>query len=273
MRHWSLRLAYGLNQKEQTTLIDKFGGLPWGLPTELWPICAECGRPMQFLAQLQHSPPMLDFGEGQVLHAFLCNFNSICAAYDTDSGANAVFLLDGSQLGAGLTDYPAHLVDAEQIHGQYTAFLEMRLTGWQPFDDALTEDQIPLFYDYSSFWAMDDEAAFPGDFDLLQANKAGPFPYWTGNGPSPRLAKTRIFLQITGDMMPVDDIPPAEEAIRAAPGVSWLWEGRVMVPGFGQSFECEESLCNWANFCSDGTGFFFRENTPAGTRYGLEILR
>lgn len=273
MRHWFPKLVYGLNQKPQTDLLTKFGGLPWGLPTELWPICAECGRPMHFLAQLQHSAPMLDLGEGKVLHAFMCNFDSICSAWDTDSGANAVFLLERSDLGSSLTPYPAHLVDPKKIEGQFTVFLDLQLIGWDAFEDKLTNDQKPLFYDYDEFWKLDDEIAHPGNFDLMKDNKAGPIPYWTGNGPSERLRKANIFLQITGDMMPVQDTPPSRTAMQSAPGTSWVWEGKTMTPAFGQTDGDGTSVAYWANFCSDGTGFFFHEETPDGRRYGLEILR
>lgn len=228
---------------------------------------------MHFLAQLKDAAPMLELGENHVLHAFMCNFDSICSSWDADSGASAVFVLDMSELDADLTPYPAHLVDPGKTEGQSTNFLELRLSGWEAFDDNLTEDQKPLFFDYDSFWALDDETAFPGNFELRKDNKAGSIPYWTGNGPSRRLSKTNIFLQITGDMMPVQDTPPEPAAILAAPGTSWVWEGETKVPLFSQQNIEGTSIVYWANFCSDGTGFFFHEETPTGRKYGLEILR
>ena len=273
IRHWFPKLVYGLNQKPQTDLITKFGGLPWGLPKPLWPICAECGRPMHFLAQLEHSPPFFDFGERQVLHAFICNFDSICSFWDTDSGANSVFLVDRSDMANCLTRYPVELVESEEIDGQFTTFLELRLTGWETFEDQLTLDQKPLFYDHDAFWKLDNDTAFPADFSLMKHNKAGPIPYWTGNGPSPRLEKTEIFFQVTGDTMPVQDHPPSIPAMLSAEGTSWIWDGKRMTPQFGQTDIDGISFVNWANFCSDGTGFFFREETSTGLRYGLEILR
>lgn len=227
---------------------------------------------MHFLAQLEHSAPMLTLGEGQVLHAFICNFDSICSAWDADSGANGVFLLEKLSLGTGLTSYPTHVVEPKDIEGQSTAFLELRLHGWEPFEDQLTSDQKPLFYDYEAFWKLDDETASPGNYDILKDNKAGPIPYWTGNGPSNRLSKTEIFLQITGDAMPVLDTPPEIAAMEAAPGTSWVWEGKTMTPMFSEEID-DLSIVYWANFCSDGTGFFFTEETSNGRRYGLEILR
>lgn len=230
---------------------------------------------MHFLAQLEHSVPMLDLGEGQVLHAFMCNFDSICSAWDADSGANSVFLLDKFDLGTGLTPYPAQLVKLEEIDGQFTAFLELHLIGWDVFEDQLTNAQKTIFYDYDEFWKLEYETACPGDFDKNKHNKAGPIPYWTGNGPSQRLKHTNIFLQITGDAMPVKDTPPSIESMRAAPGTSWTWEGKTMTPLFheDEDEDGDTSVAYWANFCSDGTGFFFHEETPDGRRYGLEILR
>tara|TARA_R110000751_G_scaffold292626_1_gene399976 strand:- start:20883 stop:21569 length:687 start_codon:yes stop_codon:yes gene_type:complete len=228
---------------------------------------------MHFLAQIEHSAPMLDLGEGKVLHAFKCNFDSVCSFWDTDSGANAVFLLDKSELGSGLTPYPAHRVEPAKIYGQSTAFLELRLIGWDAFDDQLTKDQKPYFYDYDAFWELDDNTAHPSDFDVMKDNKAGPIPYWTGNGPSERLKKVEIFLQITGDAMPVQDIPPSVAAMQSAPGVSWIWEGKTMTPMFSDTEADGTSTVYWANFCSDGIGYFFYEENPGGRRYGLEILR
>ncbi len=272
MRHWMPKLVYGLNQPPQSELISKFGGLPWGLPVELWPNCKECGRPMHFLAQLTHQPPMLDIGEDQVLHAFICNFDSICSFWDADAGANAVTLLARNRLGTGLTPYPADRVPAEETDSQPTMFLDLHLQDWEAFDDHLTDDQLPLFYDPEAFWDLPDDVAHPHDFDLVMSNKAGPIPYWTGNGPSPRLANTEIILQVTGDNMPVFDTPPDRESIVASYGNTPVDNVQILEPMFGQ-IDGGHSYVNWANFCSDGTGFIFREQTPNGLRYGLEILR
>src|SRR5215813_8364744 len=47
-------------QPPQMRLIPKFGGLPWGLPADMWPRCRECSMPMALLAQLPHHGPALE---------------------------------------------------------------------------------------------------------------------------------------------------------------------------------------------------------------------
>ena len=34
--------------------VDKLGGLPWGMPSDLWPLCKACAKPQSLLAQFSH---------------------------------------------------------------------------------------------------------------------------------------------------------------------------------------------------------------------------
>jgi len=272
MQHWFPLLQAGKSETSSVSPISKFGGQPTGFPAEEWPICSECGRPMQFLAQIRHDLPAVDLGaEGNILFAFKCDFSSICEFWDPDSGANFVTLKSKSELGIEPTPYPLHLSTEKLPEDEATELLELVLTGWESFEDPIQSENLPLYYDIAAFWAMDDAVATPFDFDHCKNNKAGVLPYWAANGPSERLQNTRVLLQITGDMMPVTNRLSAGDILKKQPEASRIWERQTRVPDFYT--EGQQHYCNWANFCSDGIGYFFREETPDGLRYGLEILR
>ena len=80
-------------------LVPKLGGLPWGLPVRLWPVCKECGRPMSHLAQLPAAAPELPLAQGEVLFLFKCEWDSVCSFWELDAGANAAFTVPQSALG------------------------------------------------------------------------------------------------------------------------------------------------------------------------------
>lgn len=63
-------------------LVHKLGGLPWGLPTRLWPMCEECGRPMSHLGQFparsaEPNSPVLPIAQDEVLFLFKCEWDSV----------------------------------------------------------------------------------------------------------------------------------------------------------------------------------------------------
>src|SRR5262245_15947067 len=83
----------------QRGLEDKFGGLPWGLRTDLWPMCRHCGRPQSLLAQLSHDDQRLDLGrDGRVLFVFQCchppwkRDPRECESWSSAAGANACLI-------------------------------------------------------------------------------------------------------------------------------------------------------------------------------------
>jgi hypothetical protein len=114
----------------QATLQDKFGGLPWGLEPDLWPVCSGCGKPQSLLAQLLHDPVRLDLGrQGRVLCVFQCGQDrTMCSTWKGGSGANACFVLEPEDIGSGLTSSPP---DASPVEN------EVRVVGWLPRDDGL----------------------------------------------------------------------------------------------------------------------------------------
>ena len=49
--------------------VDKLGGLPWGMPSDLWPLCKACAKPQSLLAQFSHHDQRLDLGKpGRILY-------------------------------------------------------------------------------------------------------------------------------------------------------------------------------------------------------------
>ncbi|WP_124726398.1 hypothetical protein [Staphylospora marina] len=85
---------------------DRFGGLPAGFPANEWPVCAECGKAMSFLARFRHHPERFPLGrEGRVLFLFQCE-SGTCASWEADGGANRVLILEPEQLTEGTATPP-----------------------------------------------------------------------------------------------------------------------------------------------------------------------
>lgn len=100
---------------EQKALEDKLGGLPWGLPSAKWPICAMCGRPQSLLAQFVHNEERLNLGRtGRALFIFQCNYApGDCETWDGSSGANSCFVLEAEELTVKLTESPSKDLSVE----------------------------------------------------------------------------------------------------------------------------------------------------------------
>ena len=79
----------------QFNLEEKLGGIPWGLPPDRWPACADCGKPQTLLAQFVHHPMRLDLNrEGRCLFVFHCTQNpGMCDSWRGGGGANACFVI------------------------------------------------------------------------------------------------------------------------------------------------------------------------------------
>ncbi len=142
-------------------LVSKIGGVPWGLPADLWPSC--CGCPQKLLAQFRHEPPMLDLGSsGSVLYLFHC---LECCGFD-ECGHSAL-IVEASKLGEEPVRVPGydHVCD---LGGPLIG--EFLLDGWTENDDGI-------------YWTLENE--FPDiDFlDPLVRTRFGGVPRWTVNGP------------------------------------------------------------------------------------------
>lgn len=172
-----LRMADSLDK--QKGLVDKFGGVPWGLPQHLWPICKSCKKPMVHLAQFIHHPRRLDLGlDGRSLLVFQCGAE--CATWEMDGGCNACIILEPEEFVDGLTPPPkVNLADWSQdiaIDWQdYHVILpDFRVTAWIEQDDQVTQEQELLFFNANAI------AKIPDELEILaySETKLGGVPAW-----------------------------------------------------------------------------------------------
>lgn len=167
MRFYQPELALGVLLPPQREMADKWGGLPWGLPQERWPRCSCCGKPLTHLAQLGHDPNRLDLGaSGRVLLVFQCNHDpGGCPTWKPDGGANAVQILEGGELGEGLTRPPAPGAGVE---------VEARVVRWLEGDDPVPDAELPKVFDNDTFWDLPGEVIDGFEF----GTKLGGVPTW-----------------------------------------------------------------------------------------------
>lgn len=213
----------------------KFGGMPWGVSHERWPVCRECGERMSALAQIpvrghldQAGPLLGGRASAHVLHIFLCEGEAVCSSLEPDAGANSAFLLPEAALDA----------DAETAAPDGAAVLpEAWITGWSPFDDAVPEGREAVYVSRGQFDALPDAERFPHEGDSALRTKFGGIPYWTGNGP------------VQAPKAPFRYLGQIDKYLR--------------VPG------TEHGHLDLATFCSDGTGYVFvdTEGAEMGCRF------
>lgn len=238
----------------QTALRAKLGGLPWGLPHDLWPRCAGCGQSMHLLAQLPADTPCLSGAPDAVLHVFACRWMDACDNYQRNPGHDAVFWVPLDQMGDALTPFPwqaeddvlpdslakrlpppTHHNDALTQSRARCVAAEVWITDFETFDDGVPDDMAFAFYDDTLFFAMDDNEANPKGFDSAFETKIGGAPYWAGDGPGfgGTQPDMRQLLQI-GGLLHLDtrlaDLPEAYDHFRDT--------GHPLAPmRFGQSLE------------------------------------
>lgn len=215
-------------------LVPKLGGLPWGFPQRLWPVCEGCGGQMSHLAQLPHDAPTMPVGEGRVLFIFKCESGDGCSFWEHDGGANAVIEVERTALGDGATTPSAH-------DGLPPPVLrEIGIVGWDAKDDGAPPELEAAFYSYGTFDDLPPDIAHPHDWAGAWCTKSGGVPYWTGNGAQaqPDMPPGRLLLQID----------------------NWL-----ELEGGGTAAI--------ANFCSDGTAYVFVDRSGAAPVYAMFINR
>lgn len=221
-------------------LVHKLGGLPWGLPSRLWPICAECKRPMSHLAQFparsnEASAPALPVAEDEVLFLFKCEWDSVCSFWESDGGANRVLCLPRGNL----EDAPAQPPMDDQ-DGAPEILPELGVAHWLRQDDGAPAELENAFYDARRHAALPEEISNPHNWASEWRTKIGGVPCWTGNGVGgqPCLPPGRLLLQID----------------------NWV----AMEEG---GFEVV------ANFCSDGTAFVFIDLAQSPPAFAMIINR
>jgi hypothetical protein len=159
-------------------LVDKFGGLPWGLTRGAWPMCGGCGRPQSHVAQFAHHDHRLDLGgPGRVLVLFQCEWVGEClgmTARPEWGGRNAALVIPS--MGDGITEPPDPRPDV---------LPEMRVVEWVAHDDGIDGSRYEEFFRNDRFVQLYEE----GVLDALPfGTKAGGPPRWVQSfedGPPP----------------------------------------------------------------------------------------
>jgi hypothetical protein len=113
---------------------------------------------MSMVAQVAHTPPVIDLGRAaSVLHLFFCA-NVACRTYGGVDGCRAM-IPQCQEIGNGVTRQPAHKESGQSING------ELWIVAWDRHEDAVTREQALLFYDDRSHLNLPDEIAQPFGFE------------------------------------------------------------------------------------------------------------
>jgi hypothetical protein len=163
---------------DQTVFIEKYGGLPWGIPEKEWPNCVECGATMSHVAALKHDSERLNLGkDGRIVLIFMCEENpGMCETWDANSGANAVVFLEESQLRPKITLPPT---------SDTVVLPEARVLAWEQKEDGVKEEDYPRYFNNRDYFALgeaeDGEDEDDEGGDTMSPNsgfKLGSIPCW-----------------------------------------------------------------------------------------------
>ncbi|SFJ49693.1 hypothetical protein [Thermoflavimicrobium dichotomicum] len=168
MKYYQSVCELGLLLPEPKQFQEQFGGLPWGLPHEKWPLCNNCGKPMTIIAQLQHHPVRFNLGkEDRVLFIFQClNDPGFCDFGEPGKG-NAALILDAEEMTKGRTK-PSQEIPIEP---------ELRIIHWIEKEELLKKS------DESRLIKGDYEGLSYEEIDLIEiGTKVGGYPYWFQSG-------------------------------------------------------------------------------------------
>jgi len=204
-------------------LVPKIGGLPWGLPSRLWPVCRECNRAMSHLAQLPADGEALPLASGEVLFLFKCEWDSICSFWEHGAGANAAFVVQRADLGSVPSALPSDGAD-----GPPALLREIGIAGWRADDDGVPAESEEAFYDYEAYFDLPGEVAHPHDWASPWCTKSGGVPYWTANGAQ-RMPAGRLLLQID-NWLELPDGDSAEVANFCSDGIAYVFVDRSKAP-------------------------------------------
>ncbi len=223
-------------------LHPKFGGLPWGLPPERWPLCRCCGEPMSAMVQIpvRGSLDRVDWIAARadmadrVLHLFTCERPSEsrapCPFWELEDGANAAFFLREGELGDTVSALPSP---------EPEILPEVWILEWEPLDDAVSPEMAEAFLD-NRYWSLPDDLSNPHGFGSKFQTKIGGVPYWTGNGPQ--------------------KIPD--------PPFRYVFQIDILL-----NVVENDRVIELANFCSDGTGYLYVDATGPEPRALFAINR
>lgn len=156
----------------QTAPRDKLGGLPWGLRSDMWPVCTQCGGSQSLLAQFVHDPVRLDLGRpGRMLNVFQCNHDpGMCENWEGGAGGNACFVVEPEDLLRGLSEQPG---DDPEIE------FEATIAEWETQEDGISPEDAQLFFpapDHNSNHNPTSRSIT--DFDPTTSTRLGGVPFW-----------------------------------------------------------------------------------------------
>lgn len=170
MKYYIPILEQAKSFNSQTELKEKFGGIPFGLPTEKYPFCKKCGNPMSMLVQFVHHSERLDLAkDGRVLFIFQCNYKGICSVWDADSGANSCFIIEPEDL----TERTEKMPD-----GDSQLEKEFWILGWQEFDDGVAGKDVPAFFDETKYNEFEEDEFEEMIENVTDTSRLGGVPYW-----------------------------------------------------------------------------------------------
>lgn len=210
--------------------VDKLGGLPWGMPSDLWPMCKACTKPQSLLAQFSHHDQRLDLGKpGRILYVFQCNHNpGICETWEGGSGANACFVLEPEEIAHQYATLP----DSETF-----VETEAFIAQWTEQEDEIDPILKPSFFKEDRYWSLaDSEREKPS-----MMTKLGSVPWWTQSPNEAPEENWRFVAQIASWYSfftpPVDNESAFVKDTDPASGKDcWLMDGPNFGAGTGYVF-------------------------------------
>lgn len=173
MKYFVPNLELAKESKSQAAFQEKLGGLPFGLPVEMYPICKGCGNPMVLLAQFIHHKERLDLGkDGRILFVFQCNYQSLrtsCSVWESESGANSCFILEKEDLTSKFEKVPEGEVNLEK---------EFLISEWAKYDDGISFEDSLAFFDEDKYYEFDEDIFEQIIEKITENTRLGGVPYW-----------------------------------------------------------------------------------------------
>jgi hypothetical protein len=261
-----LRLATQL--PPQSAAQDKLGGLPWGLPVERWPVCAECGGHQSLLAQFLHDDERLDLGKkGRVLFVFQCNHDpGGCESWGADSGANACLILNAEELSNTLTECPAKNIVIET---------EARAVSWLTRQDKVADADFQNFFADPTYAKVDKDTVF----SILAVTRLGSVPSWVQSADESPKPPWRFVGQLDSAYRFYSPVPPPDEVgCQVGKKIKGKFEyanpkqKHPTAPAWVFISEEEDVGTKWTcpgpNFGDTGIGYIFVRTTDGGKPEG-----
>jgi len=205
----------------ESDIIEKFGGLPWGISLSDWPKCKDCGKSQSFIAQFRHDSNRINLGKpGRMLFLFQCNHDpGMCSTWEGGSGCNACFILDPEKLNHSFCKLPS---DSPVLEN------EVFIVGWEQRDDEVSLSDAPSFYDEDKLLSLPEAKTNA----VTSSTRFGSVPYWI-QGPSEAPHGWEFLGQIDSTLSFTQERDYLEDWISKDPE---RWEGRSHYaegPNFG----------------------------------------